>query len=177
MLPYDDFDAVIATCNASRYGLQAGLFTRDIGRIITAWRELEVGGLVVNGSSNFRLDHVPFGGVKDSGFGRESPRWMIEDYTVVKTLMLRGLSVFGEEGRMTVYRPPQALAAPAGVVRRRVRLRHLRAHQHRAAGRARPQPASSSSSPGTSRPPRTPPTGTPGRPASPACCCCTSGRA
>ena len=57
----------------SRFGLQAGLFTRDIGRILTAWRELEVGGLVVNGSSNFRLDHVPFGGVKDSGFGRESP--------------------------------------------------------------------------------------------------------
>ena len=98
VLPYDTFDEAIATCNASRYGLQAGLFTRDIGRIITAWRELQVGGLVVNGSSNFRLDHVPFGGVKDSGFGRESPRWMIDDYTVVKTLMLRGMSVFGEEG-------------------------------------------------------------------------------
>jgi acyl-CoA reductase-like NAD-dependent aldehyde dehydrogenase len=97
VLPYDTFDEVIATCNASRYGLQAGLFTRDIGRIITAWRELAVGGLVVNGSSNFRLDHVPFGGVKDSGFGRESPRWMIDDYTVVKTLLLRGLSVFGQE--------------------------------------------------------------------------------
>jgi acyl-CoA reductase-like NAD-dependent aldehyde dehydrogenase len=98
VLPYDTFDEAIATCNASRYGLQAGLFTRDIGRIITAWRELQVGGLVVNGSSNFRLDHVPFGGVKDSGFGRESPRWMIDDYTVVKTLMLRGMSVFGTTG-------------------------------------------------------------------------------
>ena len=96
VLPFDDFDAVLETCNASRYGLQAGLFTRDIGRILTAWRELEVGGLVVNGSSNFRLDHVPFGGVKDSGFGRESPRHMIEDYTVVKTLLLRGLSIWGE---------------------------------------------------------------------------------
>jgi len=51
---------------------------------------------VVNGSSNFRLDHLPFGGVKDSGFGRESPRWMIEDYTVVKTLILRGMSIWGE---------------------------------------------------------------------------------
>jgi acyl-CoA reductase-like NAD-dependent aldehyde dehydrogenase len=98
VLPYDTFDEVIETCNASRYGLQAGLFTRDIERIITAWRELQVGGLIVNGSSNFRLDHVPFGGVKDSGFGRESPRWMIDDYTVVKTLLLRGVSVFGEEG-------------------------------------------------------------------------------
>ena len=94
VLPYDDFDDVIAACNDSRYGLQAGLFTHDIRRIITAWRELEVGGLVVNGSSNFRLDHVPFGGVKDSGFGRESPRWMIEDYTVVKTLLLRGMSIW-----------------------------------------------------------------------------------
>jgi acyl-CoA reductase-like NAD-dependent aldehyde dehydrogenase len=96
VMAYDAFDEIIATCNASRYGLQAGLFTRDIGRIVTAWRELEVGGLVVNGSSNFRLDHVPFGGVKDSGFGRESPRWMIDDYTVVKTLLLRGLSLWGD---------------------------------------------------------------------------------
>jgi acyl-CoA reductase-like NAD-dependent aldehyde dehydrogenase len=96
VLPFDDFDAVLATCNASRFGLQAGLFTRDIGRILTAWRELEVGGLIVNGSSNFRLDHVPFGGVKDSGFGRESPRFMVDDYTVVKTLMLRGMSIWGE---------------------------------------------------------------------------------
>jgi acyl-CoA reductase-like NAD-dependent aldehyde dehydrogenase len=96
VLPFDDFGAVLETCNTSRFGLQAGLFTRDIGRILTAWRELEVGGLVVNGSSNFRLDHVPFGGVKDSGFGRESPRHMVEDYTVVKTLLLRGMSIWGE---------------------------------------------------------------------------------
>lgn len=98
VLPYDDFDDVIAACNDSRYGLQAGLFTHDVRRIVTAWRELEVGGLVVNGSSNFRLDHVPFGGVKDSGFGRESPRWMIDDYTVVRTLLLRGISLFGDQG-------------------------------------------------------------------------------
>jgi acyl-CoA reductase-like NAD-dependent aldehyde dehydrogenase len=96
VLPFDDFGAVVDACNASRFGLQAGLFTRDVGRILTAWRDLEVGGLVVNGSSNFRLDHLPFGGVKDSGFGRESPRWMIEDYTVVKTLILRGMSIWGE---------------------------------------------------------------------------------
>ena len=96
VLPFDDFDAVLDRCNSSRFGLQAGIFTSDIGRIVTAWRELEVGGLVVNGSSNFRLDHVPFGGVKDSGFGRESPRWMIEDYTTVKTLLLRGVSIWGE---------------------------------------------------------------------------------
>ncbi|MEU7860972.1 aldehyde dehydrogenase family protein [Nonomuraea sp. NPDC049141] len=97
VLPYDEFGEVIEACNASRYGLQAGLFTHDVRRIVQAWRELEVGGLVVNGSSNFRLDHVPFGGVKDSGIGRESPRWMIEDFTVTKTLLLRGLTIWGEE--------------------------------------------------------------------------------
>ena len=97
VLPYDDFDAVLDTCNESRYGLQAGLFTSDIRRVVTAWRDLQVGGLVVNGSSNFRLDHVPFGGVKESGFGRESPRFMIEDYTVVKTLMLRGISLWSDQ--------------------------------------------------------------------------------
>lgn len=97
VLPYDTFEGVLETCNQSRYGLQAGLFTYDVRRIVTAWRELEVGGLVVNGSSNFRLDHVPFGGVKDSGIGRESPRWMIEDFTVTKTLLLRGMSIWGEQ--------------------------------------------------------------------------------
>ncbi|MEV0629618.1 aldehyde dehydrogenase family protein [Nonomuraea wenchangensis] len=97
VLPYDGFDEVVEECNRSSYGLQAGLFTHDVRRIVTAWRELEVGGLVVNGSSNFRLDHVPFGGVKDSGIGRESPRWMIEDFTVTKTLLLKGLTIWGDE--------------------------------------------------------------------------------
>ncbi|MDA8293472.1 MAG: aldehyde dehydrogenase family protein [Actinomycetota bacterium] len=96
VLPYDDFDAVLTTCNESRYGLQAGLFTNDLRRVFRAWRELEVGGLVVNGSSNYRLDHVAFGGVKDSGIGRESPRWMIEDYTTVRTLLLRDVSLWSD---------------------------------------------------------------------------------
>jgi acyl-CoA reductase-like NAD-dependent aldehyde dehydrogenase len=96
VLPFDDLDQVIDTCNDSRFGLQAGLFTNDSTTIIKAWRELQVGGLVVNGSSNFRLDHVPFGGVKDSGFGRESPKQMIDDYTVIKTLILRGMSIWGQ---------------------------------------------------------------------------------
>ncbi|WP_042403098.1 aldehyde dehydrogenase family protein [Streptacidiphilus carbonis] len=94
--PYDSFDDVLALCNVGRFGLQAGLFTKDLRRAFTAWRELEVGGLVVGGSSNFRLDHLPFGGVKDSGIGRESPRWMIDDFTVVKTLVLRDLSIWGD---------------------------------------------------------------------------------
>jgi acyl-CoA reductase-like NAD-dependent aldehyde dehydrogenase len=96
VLPFDDFDDVIERCNASRYGLQAGLFTQRLDRVLRAWRDLQVGGVVVNGSSNFRLDHVPFGGVKDSGFGRESPAHMIDDYTSVKTLLVRDLSIWGE---------------------------------------------------------------------------------
>jgi acyl-CoA reductase-like NAD-dependent aldehyde dehydrogenase len=97
VLRYDRFDDVVEVCNQSRFGLQAGLFTQDIARVFEAWRRLEVGGLVVNGTSNFRLDHVPFGGVKDSGIGRESPRWMIDDYTVTKTLILRGMSIWGDQ--------------------------------------------------------------------------------
>jgi acyl-CoA reductase-like NAD-dependent aldehyde dehydrogenase len=97
VLRYDDFDEVVEVCNRSRFGLQAGLFTRDIARVFAAWRRLEVGGLIVNGTSNFRLDHVPFGGLKDSGLGRESPRWMIDDYTVTKTLIIRGPSIWGDQ--------------------------------------------------------------------------------
>lgn len=95
VLPYDDFDDVILECNRSRYGLQAGLFTHDSRRIFQAWRELQVGAVVVGGTSNFRLDNVPFGGVKDSGIGRESPRWMIDDYTYVKTLLWKDQTVWG----------------------------------------------------------------------------------
>jgi acyl-CoA reductase-like NAD-dependent aldehyde dehydrogenase len=95
VLPYDDLEHVIEECNSSRYGLQAGLFTRDASRIFRVWRDLQVGGVVVGGTSNFRLDHVPFGGVKDSGIGRESPRWMIDDYTHVKTLLWKDLTVWG----------------------------------------------------------------------------------
>jgi acyl-CoA reductase-like NAD-dependent aldehyde dehydrogenase len=95
VLPYDDFDEVIRECNRSRYGLQSGLFTHDSRRIFHAWRELQVGAVVVGGTSNFRLDNVPFGGVKDSGIGRESPRWMIDDYSYVKTLLWKDESVWG----------------------------------------------------------------------------------
>ncbi len=96
-VPFRSFEDVLIECNESNYGLQAGIFTNDLKKVFLAWRELEVGGLVVNGSSNYRLDHAPFGGVKDSGIGRESPRWMIEDYTYVKTMMLRGVSLWGDE--------------------------------------------------------------------------------
>jgi acyl-CoA reductase-like NAD-dependent aldehyde dehydrogenase len=94
---FTDFADVIDQCNSSRYGLQAGLFTLRLDRTLQAWRDLEVGAVIVNGSSNFRLDHIPFGGVKDSGFGRESPAEMIQDYTSLKTLMVRDMSIWGGE--------------------------------------------------------------------------------
>lgn len=93
VIGYDELDDVVTACNASRYGLQAGLFTHDVGTIFDLWRRLEVGALVVNGPSNHRLDHIPFGGVKDSGIGRESPAFMIEDFSTTSTLHLRGISL------------------------------------------------------------------------------------
>ena len=94
ILPFDDFAGAIREANSTPYGLQGGLFTYDLRRVVEAIRDFEVGGLVVNGSSNQRLDHLPFGGIKDSGIGRESPRWMIDDFTYVKTIHLRGMPLW-----------------------------------------------------------------------------------
>jgi len=87
--PFDDFAEAIRAVNASRYGLQAGVFTRDIGRIQRAWDELQVGGIMINEVPSFRVDHMPYGGVKDSGLGREGIRWAIEDMTEVRLLVIR----------------------------------------------------------------------------------------
>lgn len=105
VLAYDDIDQVVESCNASRYGLQAGLFTNDVGTIFEMWRRLEVGALVINGPSNHRLDHIPFGGVKDSGIGRESPAFMIEDFMTTSTLHLKDISLWsGSKIRTTSHR-------------------------------------------------------------------------
>jgi acyl-CoA reductase-like NAD-dependent aldehyde dehydrogenase len=89
LYPYADFDEALAAVNDSRYGLQAGVFTRDIGRIQQAWDELEVGGVMINDVSSFRVDHMPYGGTKDSGLGREGLRWAIESMTEVRMLVIR----------------------------------------------------------------------------------------
>jgi len=65
------------------------VFTRDIGRIQRAWDELQVGGIMINEVPSFRVDHMPYGGVKDSGLGREGIRWAIEDMTEVRLLVIR----------------------------------------------------------------------------------------
>lgn len=87
--PFDNFDAALDVINASRYGLQAGLFVRDIGKIRRAWDRLDVGGVVINDIPSFRVDNMPYGGVKDSGLGREGIRYAIEDMTEIRLLAIR----------------------------------------------------------------------------------------
>lgn len=87
--PFDDFDEALRVINRSRYGLQAGLFVRDIGKIRKAWDLLEVGGVIINDVPSFRVDHMPYGGVKDSGLGREGIRYAIEDMTEIRLLAIR----------------------------------------------------------------------------------------
>jgi acyl-CoA reductase-like NAD-dependent aldehyde dehydrogenase len=86
--PYDDFEDALAGVNHSRYGLQAGLFTRDAGRIMTAYRELEVGALIVGDTPTWRMDAMPYGGIKDSGLGREGLRSAIEEMTEPRMMVM-----------------------------------------------------------------------------------------
>jgi acyl-CoA reductase-like NAD-dependent aldehyde dehydrogenase len=90
--PYEDFEEALADVNRSKFGLQAGLLTRDAGRILTAYRELEVGALIVGDTPAWRLDPMPYGGVKDSGQGREGIKSAIEEMTEPRMLVMSGLS-------------------------------------------------------------------------------------
>ena len=84
---YDNFDEAIAAVNDSRYGLQASVFTRDWGRITQAFREIEVGTVLINEATSWRAEHMPYGGVKDSGTGREGLRFAIESMTEERMLV------------------------------------------------------------------------------------------
>jgi acyl-CoA reductase-like NAD-dependent aldehyde dehydrogenase len=86
--PYDEFDEAIALANDTDYGLQSGLFTQNMNRIMRAFEEIEVGGLQINDVSTFRVDQMPYGGVKGSGIGREGPRYAIAEMTELKLLVL-----------------------------------------------------------------------------------------
>ena len=85
----DDFDRALETINDSDYGLQAGLFVRDIHKIQRAWDRLEVGGVMIGEIPSWRVDHMPYGGVKDSGLGREGIRFAMEEMTEVRLLAIR----------------------------------------------------------------------------------------
>jgi acyl-CoA reductase-like NAD-dependent aldehyde dehydrogenase len=86
---FRDFDAALAMVNDSVFGLQAGVFTRDLYRAQRAWDVLEVGGVLIGDVPSFRVDHMPYGGVKDSGLGREGVRFAIEDMTEIRLLVVR----------------------------------------------------------------------------------------
>ncbi|MCX6639655.1 MAG: aldehyde dehydrogenase family protein [bacterium] len=85
---YRDFDEAIAAVERSEYGLQAGLFTHDIRKIMAAFQRIEVGGLIVNDVPTFRADNYPYGGEKASGLGREGVRYAIEKMTQLRTLVM-----------------------------------------------------------------------------------------
>lgn len=86
--PYDDFADAVRQVNASSFGLQAGIFTRDLKLLFSAYDELEVGGVMAGDVPTFRVDSMPYGGVKDSGLGREGLRYAIEEMTERKLLVM-----------------------------------------------------------------------------------------
>ena len=86
---FTDFDAALDEVNDSKFGLQAGIFTRDIFKSLDAWDRLDVGGVVINDVPSYRVDNMPYGGVKDSGLGREGIRFAMEDMTEIRNLVIR----------------------------------------------------------------------------------------
>ncbi len=86
--PYETFDDALAGVNDSKFGLQAGVFTNDVNRVFEAHRTLEVGGVIINDVSAFRADQMPYGGSKDSGFGREGLRFAMEEMTEPRIMVL-----------------------------------------------------------------------------------------
>jgi acyl-CoA reductase-like NAD-dependent aldehyde dehydrogenase len=86
--PFSDMSDAIARVNDSMFGLQTGVFTNDLAGAWQSFNELEVGGVIVNDIPTYRIDHMPYGGVKDSGQGREGLRWSIEDMTEIRIMVL-----------------------------------------------------------------------------------------
>jgi len=86
---FDEFDEALAIVNDSKFGLQAGIFTRDLFKMLKAWDRLDVGGVVIGDVPSYRVDNMPYGGVKDSGLGREGVRFAMEDMTEIRNLVIR----------------------------------------------------------------------------------------
>lgn len=85
---YSDYAEALKGVNYSIYGLQAGVFTNDLYKAFQAYEELDVGGVIINDIPTFRIDHMPYGGIKDSGFGREGIRYALEEMTEIKLMAL-----------------------------------------------------------------------------------------
>lgn len=88
LIPFDDYQDAIRMVNDSPYGLQVGVFTSDLGRMMTAAEQLEVGGVIMNDAPTFRVDNMPYGGVKRSGIGREGPRYSADEMTITKLVVI-----------------------------------------------------------------------------------------
>lgn len=86
---YDDFDKGIELANDSRFGLQVGVYTSSIKKAMQAWDTIEAGGVIINDVPTFRVDNMPYGGVKDSGFGREGVKYAIEDMTEIRLMVVK----------------------------------------------------------------------------------------
>lgn len=86
--PFDDFDDAIRIANDTRYGLQCGVFTNNLAHTLQAFEQLDVGGVIINDVPSFRVDTMPYGGVKDSGLGREGVRFAIEEMTERRLMVL-----------------------------------------------------------------------------------------
>jgi acyl-CoA reductase-like NAD-dependent aldehyde dehydrogenase len=86
---FSDFSAALDEVNDSKFGLQAGIFSRDLFKMFDAWDHLDVGGIVINDVPSYRVDNMPYGGVKDSGLGREGIKFAMEDMTEIRNLVIR----------------------------------------------------------------------------------------
>jgi len=89
LAPFGHFDEALESINDSIYGLQAGIFTRDLFKAHRAWDELDVGGVVIGDIPSWRVDHMPYGGVKNSGLGREGIRYAMEEMSEIRLLVIR----------------------------------------------------------------------------------------
>lgn len=89
LIRFHEFEEALDIVNDSKFGLQAGIFTRDLFKALDAWDRLDVGGVVINDVPSYRVDNMPYGGVKDSGLGREGVRFAMEDMTEIRNLVIR----------------------------------------------------------------------------------------
>jgi acyl-CoA reductase-like NAD-dependent aldehyde dehydrogenase len=85
----DDFESALAQADASDYGLQASVFTNDLNRVFSAIKRLNFGGVIINDTPAFRVDHMPYGGNRQSGLGREGVRFAMEDMTNIQLVAVR----------------------------------------------------------------------------------------
>ena len=87
LIPYNDLDEAIKQANDSDYGLQSGIYTESIQTAKYAAEKLKTGGVIINDASTYRADLMPYGGIKDSGIGREGPAFTVKEMTEIKTIV------------------------------------------------------------------------------------------